>query len=876
MELNKYMAMVLKIRMLLTAFLILNTSSFIPSAAQTLTAKAPSNVQTGNNFRITYTLDTQDATNFKIGEIPDGLELLTGPYTSTQHSIHVINGHTTSNSSITYTFVFSAVKPGTYTISPAHVSAGGKTIASKELKLTVSGQPTKTGGAPKMHDENDNGQRARDAGTAISGNDLFIKVSTNKKRVHEQEPILLTYKVYTLVQLTQLEGKMPDLTGFHTQEIDLPQQKSFHVETINGKNYQCVTWSQYVMFPQMSGTLEIPSITFNGIVIQQNRNVDPFEAFFNGGSGYIEVKRSIKAPAVTIQVDPLPDRPANFSGAVGKFNISAQIDNSEVKANDPINVRVVVSGTGNMKLIKQPVVNFPNDFDTYDAKVTDKTRLTVNGLEGNMVYDYLAVPRNQGTYVIPPVEFVYYDTATEKYKTVKTDSITVKVLKGDNSSPSEVRTDEEFGQIRQIKTGKLRSAKGEEMFFGSGMYWLTIAVIVAVFLLLLVLFRHRAIRNADVVGRKIKKANKVATRRLRVADRLMRQSRQNEFYDEVLHALWGYIGDRLNIPVENLSRDNITERLIEHGVNESVVDTFVAAIDECEFERYAPGDAQGNMDKTYTSAMTAITDIENAMKDGRKRRKHKGNNRNVQTLLMLITVSMLFPVPASAVTKEDADSAYLRGDYQQAARDYEELCREVSDAEVYYNLGNAYYRMDNITQAILAYERAAVLAPGDADIRYNLEMARTKTIDKITPRSEMFFVTWYRTLVSMTDADGWATVAVVCILAALIMALFYLFSGSMFMRKTGFFVCIIAIVVFILANVFAYRQKTVRDSHGGAIVMTSSAVMKKTPAMSAAEVAVIHEGTKVTITDDSMDDWKGVSLADGREGWILATQIEKI
>ena len=258
----------------------------IAVGAQTLTVNAPSHVQTGENFRLTYTLNTQDAEGFRIGNVPEGLEIITGPYTSSQSSFQMVNGHTSSSSSITYTFIICANKNGTYTIPAAHVNAGGKQVASQPVKITVSGHAANTGGAPKMHEDHDNHQM-RQAGSAISGNDLFIRVSANKRRVHEQEPILLTYKVYTLVDLTTLEGKMPDLTGFHTQEVKLPQQKSFHVEEVNGRPYRCVTWSQYVMYPQMTGQLEIPSITFNGTVVQQNRAVDPFEAFFNGGSGYV-------------------------------------------------------------------------------------------------------------------------------------------------------------------------------------------------------------------------------------------------------------------------------------------------------------------------------------------------------------------------------------------------------------------------------------------------------------------------------------------------------------------------------------------------------------------------------------------------------------
>ena len=371
--------------------------------AQTLTANAPSQVAVGEQFRLSYTVNTQDVSNFRVGELPDAFDVLMGPSRSSQSSFQIINGHTSQSSSITFTYIVVAVKNGTFTIPAAHIMADGNNISSGTLKITVSGQAQGGG-------QHQQAQGPRAAGTPISGSDLFIKVSANKKRVHEQEPILLTYKVYTLVDLTQLEGKMPELNGFHTQEVPLPQQKSFKIEQVNGRPYRTVTWSQYVMFPQIVGKLKIPSITFNGIVIQQNRNIDPFEAFFNGGSGYVEVKKQIQAPGIEIEVVPLPNRPANFSGGVGQYNISAQLENSEVKANDAVKLRVVVSGVGNLKLIKQPVVDFPKDFDRYDAKVTDKTKLTTNGVEGSMIYDFLAVPRHQGKYEIPPVEFTYYDT----------------------------------------------------------------------------------------------------------------------------------------------------------------------------------------------------------------------------------------------------------------------------------------------------------------------------------------------------------------------------------------------------------------------------------------------------------------------------------
>ena len=596
---------------LILGFLIEGTEF---SEAQ-ISVSAPSRVSAGENFRIAYTINTQDVEDFKAGNIPSGLELIAGPYTSQQSSYQMINGHTSSSSSITFTFTLYAGKDGSFVVSPAHARIRGKWVASRPVRITVSGRARNGGGAPQMHqDAGGQQEEIAPAGSAITGKDLFIKVTANKYRVHEQEPVLLTYKVYTLVDLTQLEGKMPDLTGFHSQEIPLPQQKSFHVERVNGRPYRCVTWSQYLMYPQMTGALKIPSITFKGIVVQQNRNVDPFEAFFNGGSGYVEVKRNIVAPGVDIQVDPLPAKPVGFSGGVGKFNISAKLDKNEVKAGDPVTLRVVISGLGNLKLIKQPVVEFPKGFDKYDPKITDKTKLTNAGVGGSMVYDYLAVPRNQGTYTIPSVSFIYYDVNANAYKTLHTQQFVVHVAPGDGKGSSESFDNPEDNDIHALKTGPSDSTSVGDFFLGSAAYWISLLLPLIAFVVLLIIFRQRAIENADVVKMRGKRANKIARKRLKKASRLMFEHNSAEFYDEVLRALWGYVSYKLNMPVESLSKENIKEKLASRGVNEDIIGKFISALEECEFERYAPGDEAGNMEKTFQSAMTAIIEIEGVMK----------------------------------------------------------------------------------------------------------------------------------------------------------------------------------------------------------------------------------------------------------------------
>ena len=842
---------------------------FSPVGAQTLTANAPSHVAVGEQFRLSYTLDTQDVTDFRIGDVPDAFEVLMGPSRSSQSSFQIINGHTTQSSSITFTYIVVAVKNGNFTIPAAHATALGKNISSNAVKINVSGQ-AQSGQGGSSHRQQQMQPQPRAVGTPISGSDLFIKVSANKKRVYEQEPILLTYKVYTLVDLTQLEGKMPELNGFHTQEVPLPQQKSFKIENVNGRPYRTVTWSQYVMFPQITGKLKIPGITFNGIVIQQNRNVDPFEAFFNGGSGYVEVKKQIQAPGIEIQVDPLPQRPAGFSGGVGRFSISAQLDNSEVKANEAVKLRVIVSGVGNLKLIKQPVVEFPKDFDRYDAKVTDKSKLTANGVEGSMVYDFLAVPRHQGKFEIPPVEFTYYDTAAGGYKTVKTESFTLDVQKGTggNSTVSDYTGQEDLKllnkDIRYIKTGHTEQHGTDDFFFGSTGYWTSLIVLALIFISLFIVFRQRAIAGADVVGKRAGRANKVATKRLKKAARLMKDNKPNEFYDEVLRALWGYVGDKLNMPVERLSRENISQQLEARSVGGETISQFIGALDECEYARYAPGDATGNMNKVYDTAISAIMQIASTMK--------KVKSTKSAMLLLLL----LMPLSASAITKAEADSAYAQGHYQQAAKHYEELLKQGVSVDLYYNLGNAYYRMDEMPRAVLNYERALMLSPGDRDVRFNLQMARSKTIDKITPESEMFFVTWYHSLVNFTSVDGWARLALITLALAIVLVLVYLFTEPVWLRKAGFFGAFALLAVFVVANIFAYAQKQSFVERSGAIIMAPAATVKSTPAKQGTDLFLLHEGTRVDITDGSMRQWKRIRVADGKEGWIETSQIEVI
>ncbi|MBR4571881.1 MAG: BatD family protein [Prevotella sp.] len=823
--------------------------------AQKITVQGPTRVAVGEQFQLRYVVNTTDVKNFRIGNVPDAFEVLMGPSTSTQQSFSFVNGHTSQQSSVTYTYVLMANKNGTYIIPSAKATVAGNNAVSSAIKITVSGQAQQGGGQHQQQS-----RRVDRAGARISGNDLFLRVTANKQKVYEQEPILLTYKVYTRVELTALEGKMPDLKGFHTQEIPLPQQKTFHQESVNGRVYNCVTWSQYVMFPQMSGKLTIPSLTFNGIVMQQNPNVDPFEAFFNGGSGYIEVKKSISAPSVDIEVLPLPAKPADFSGGVGHFSITSSLDKKEVKAGEPVNVRFVVSGVGNMKLLKQPELAVPKDFEKYDAKITDKTKLTTDGVTGSMIYDILIVPRNKGSYTLPATKFVYFDTQTHQYKTLTTQPLKIEVEQG--SGNGNVNVNYNDNDIHDLMLGENQKQNISDTFFGTSTHLSIIAGIVAAFIALCVVFRKRAMAISDVVVMRGKKANKVAMKRLRKAHKLMMKNEPADFYDEVLRALWNYVSDKLTMPVEQLSKENITEKMQQKDIQQDTITSFIEAIDECEYARYAPGDRMGNMQKTYGKAVETITKIAD----------------RIGIILLIIIFNFQFSIInlAHAQTKPHADAAYRAGEYQKAVQLYEKSLKEGISAETYYNMGNAYYRMAEYPQAMVSYLHAQKLKPSDKDIQHNIDITINKTIDRIPVDTDVLFVQWYKSLVFSATVNTWTWISIISLALALLIFLAYLFMDSIVVRKAAFYLSMLLVAIFLFSMLFAFQQERFLHSCDQGVVISEMATVKSSPTKKASDSFVIHEGTAVQITDDDISQWLGIKLSDGRQGWIPTSTIEII
>ena len=600
------------------AFQLIGCAALWADDKLTFTASAPEAVVVGDQFRLSFTVNTQQVRDFKAPTIK-GFEVLMGPRSSRQSSMEIINGKATQSSSITFTYMLLAEKEGEFTIPGATIVANGKPLVSNSVHVNVLPAEQQSGQA--SHRGANSHGNSNQVGS-ISTSDLIITATTSKTTVYEQEAFLLTYKIYTAVDLRGFDNiKLPDFNGFHSQEIEQPNDRRWRLEHYKGRNYQTTIYRQFILFPQQTGDITIESARFDASIAQASQVTDPFEALFNGG-GVVEVKKSIFTPKITMHVNALPSgKPDSFYGGVGDFNISSSISTTEVKTNDAITLRLVVSGTGNLKLVANPEIKFPESFEVYDPKEDSKFKLTNEGLAGNKVIEYLLIPRSAGSFKIPATDFSYFDTKSKTYKILKTEEYTIKVEKGEGNATQTIAnfTNKENlkvlnEDIRFIRLNEVSLTPRGDYFFGSTSYWLFYLIPSLVFALFAILYRKKIAANSNVAKMKTKKANKVAIKRMKQAGKLLVDNKKEAFYDEVLKALWGYVSDKLSIPLSMLSKDNIEDALRSHQVDDKQIKEFIAILNECEFARFAPGDPSQAMDKVYKSSLEVIEEMESQVK----------------------------------------------------------------------------------------------------------------------------------------------------------------------------------------------------------------------------------------------------------------------
>ena len=599
---------------LLLFMVILLTGNVAMTVAQvTFKATAPATVVEGEQFRLSYVLN-REGQDLRLPEIPD-FDILFGPSTSTSYSQRTVNGKTTSESSVTYTYILMPKKTGTFTIPAASITVDGSSYRSNTLQIKVlPPDETATQGAPPGGQQRN--ERASAGTPTVSERDAFIRAIVSKNSVYEQEGFTVTFRLYTTLQIVNF-GKIqfPEFEGFMVEEMELPANQQLQMERYQGRNYYTADLRKTLLFPQRSGQITIPAGNLEMVFsVPSGRSVS---TFFGYQEVMVDVKKNLVTNPLVIHVKPLPaNQPESFVNAVGTFTLKSDITATNIKANEPLNLTLEISGTGNMKLIRNPEVSFPDNFELYDPTVDNALNVTTNGLTGIRKITYMAIPRYEGDYTIPPAEFTYFDLNTKSYKTVTTPEYKLQIAKGDPGSVAagnfvnrqDVKVEQD---IRFLKTGDPAYLSRTDFFVGSLTYWLCYLIPLTLLILFYGINRKQARENANVALTRTKKANKTAIKRLKIAERYLKEHDKEKFYDEVLRALWGYFSDKLSLPLARLSRSNIESELSKQGISEELAGKFLYILDTCEFARYAQAESDAEMDRLYHDTIAAIGEMEN-------------------------------------------------------------------------------------------------------------------------------------------------------------------------------------------------------------------------------------------------------------------------
>lgn len=591
----------------------------------TFQAAAPPAIVVGQQFQLAYIVNVANGKELRLPpEVSENFDVLMGPSSSVGHSTEIRNGKRTSSTTATYTYIVAAKKEGTFNIPAATIKIGNSEYKSNALTIKVlppdqTAQAQTQGGGTQQQQQQGGGNAASSAG--VSGDNLFMRMIVSKRDVYEQEGLLVTFKLYTLYQTSANNIKFPEFEGFLAQDIE-NNDVQWQVEHYNGRNYNTAILKQTILFPQRSGQLKIGSGKMEAVirVRKQSTGGGFFDDFFDT---YQNVSKELVTSPVTINVKPLPTgKPASFSGAVGNYTMSSDINRTELKANEAITVKLTFKGNGNIKLLKNPEIKFPNDFEVYDPKVTNNIQATAAGVSGTKTIEYMAIPRYAGDFEIPAVNFSYFDTQSGTYKTLSSQPYTLHVEKGEGGGEVPVVsnfTNRESVQfigkdIRYIKTKGVHFISNKEIFFGSFLYIMAYLMITVLFVVFFIIYRKQVKENANIALVRTKKANKTAVKRLKEAEKLLKENKEEAFYDEVLRALWGYLSDKLSMPQSELTKENVATELTKYGVSEELSAEFLEIIHTCEFARYAPSKASGAMDKLFSETIDAISKMENTIK----------------------------------------------------------------------------------------------------------------------------------------------------------------------------------------------------------------------------------------------------------------------
>lgn len=871
----------------IVAFLL--TAIFQMSAQNVIRVEAPDVVAVNEQFNVTFIIEGEKSPSDFQWSSGDDFQLVWGPQKGSSSSIQIINGKRSSSHQTTFTYILIPKATGTFQLPAATALLSGDRISSTQASIQVvsDGASSSQSSGKNSGKSSGGGQTSSTGSGEISSNDLFMRLSLSRTEVVIGEPITATLKIYQRANVVGFENaKFPTFNGFWSQETYVPNNIEFKRESLDDKIYNTAVLRTYVLIPQQSGTITIDPaelVCLVNIRTAPSTSNSLFDSFFQ--DEYRTIRKRVTTPAVKVKVNPLPaGQPASFGGGVGNFGISARLTTDNLKTHDAASLIITVSGRGNVALLEEPKVNFPPDFEIYDTKTTENTDKSNGGTSGSKSFEYPFIPRSHGDFTIDPVEYSYYDVNAGKYVILRTEPLHVKVAKGKGGDSTPVTTVNSgverkdvkslADDIRFIFTGKPGLSGSGSFFVGSVFFWILLALMILGATSVYLAFRKVAAMRADVAGTKNRRATKMAQKRLKLAGEYLDKNLYTAFYEELHKALIGFVSDKLNMDMSEISKDNIASALTEGGVSEEQTKAFTDLLDACEFARYSPDGGNEAMRSHYDAALKVISSIDSGLKTGGKSLRKVVT---VVTLLLSLGTSM-------NIQAKDLDSlwtagvqAYTDGKFSDASAAWTSIEESgQKSAKLYYNLGNAWFKQGNYPKAILNYERALRLDPSYSDARYNLEFTSNFVQDKIEPVPEFILKSVARKVCYVMGSNAWAVIFLVLLAAALVMGLLFLLGSSVGKRRAGFYCGIVLLLLSAGALSFSIWQKSDSVKTDTAIVMSPVSSVKSSPSSgSSKDLFVIHEGTKVTILDE-VGSWKNIALADGRQGWITSNELEVI
>ncbi|MBE6251101.1 MAG: tetratricopeptide repeat protein [Bacteroidales bacterium] len=837
-------------------------------------------VSEGEQFNLTFIIEGENAPSDFSWSPSDEFQVLWGPQSGRSTSISIVNGKRTKSVQSTYTYVLRANSSGTYEIPAARATLKDKTISSAPVSVQVVANASSSSQSSSAQ-SSQSAQKQQSSSSART-DDIFLDMTVSNRNVVVGEPLIATLKLYQRVNVAGFEGvSFPSFDGFWSQELAAPTNIEFNRETYDGQIYNAALLRKFVLVPQQQGTLTIDPAEL--VCLVQIRVSSGGSSIFDGFfDDYRTVRQRVVSKPININVRPLPPgAPASFGGGVGEFSISARLSKDVLKTHEAASLTVTISGQGNVSLLAAPKVDFPPDMEVYDTKISDN--IAKGGLSGSKVYEFPFIPRSHGDFTIEPIKYSYYDVTQKKYVTVQTEPLTITVEKSTESETSspiisqvgKTGVKNIGSDIRFISIKDSSLSPSGVFFVGSLWFWLAVAGIIVLSALLWLVLRKIALRRADLVGTRTRKATRMAMKRLNLAHTFLKQNLYTAFYEELHKALVGFVSDKLNMPLAELSRDRIAETLNDKGVEKGYVDSYIGLLDACEYARYAPASGHEAMSAHYDAAVDVISSIDSEMKT---------NTKSKNQTALIVALLLCVPMAASAQNDSYVDSlwnsaaeAYSQGRWEDAVADYEQInAIGLESAALYCNTGNAYYKSGNIPMSILNYERALKLDPSYEDARYNLEYLGNMIQDQIDPVPDFILAVWMEKVCRIMDSDAWAVTFLVLLALTAAMVLLFLLAPSVAGRKTGFALGIVTLLLCVASLSFSLWQKNDYQNRDGAIVVRPVVSVKSSPSSEASQnLFVLHEGTKVYVLDQ-VGSWNNIELADGRQGWVRTSDIEVI